>query len=357
MRILIADTAYPEFLKTVPVGGGTYDEELQRYMSNQFGTFDAYSRNLRALGHECIDVISNHDQLQRLWAQEYMHDILDRQIRFHEPDVLFLQDLSLKPFFKERPPIVAAQCSCAFDDSDARRCDVIFTSLPTHVPRIEALGVRAVYNPLAFEPDVLNRLCWCSGINDDGLPRMDIVCPLCDARRIHDVVFIGGVGAPSHWKRGMEVLETVARELPTFKWWGYGVETLPADSALRAKYQGQAWGLDMYRIMLQSKMVLNRHGEVADGYANNMRLFEATGCGAMLLTEDAPNIDDFFNGTEAVTYTSASEAVFKIQYFLENEEERAWIAQNGQARTLTEHTYEKRMKTVSDTLMSMPVAQ
>ena len=39
---------------------------------------------------------------------------------------------------------------------------------------------------------------------------------------------------------------------------------------------------------------LNRHIDVAEGYANNMRLFEATGVGALLLTEAAPNLADLF---------------------------------------------------------------
>jgi spore maturation protein CgeB len=167
------------------------------------------------------------------------------------------------------------------------------------------------------------------------------------------VVFIVGVGAPSHWRYGMEVLETVAREIPTFKWWGYGLATLPADSALRSKYQGEAYGLDMYEILLQSKICLNRHGEVAEGYANNMRLFEASGAGALLLTEEAPNLSDFFTKEEAVGYSSPTDAVEKIRYLLDRWEYSKVIAMRGQARTLRDHTYSQRMKTVSETLETM----
>ncbi len=169
--------------------------------------------------------------------------------------------------------------------------------------------------------------------------------------RIHDVVFIGGVGAPGHWTSGMRTLHAVAEAIPTFKWWGYGAEHLPVNSALFQKYQGEAWGLDMYRIMLQSKIVLNRHGEVAEGYANNMRMFEATGCGAALLTEASKNLGTFFELAhgfhEVAPYASIDEAIETIKLLIKY---GAGLAARGQQRTLRDHTYAQRMKTVSDTL-------
>ena len=35
----------------------------------------------------------------------------------------------------------------------------------------------------------------------------------------------------------------------------------------------------MYRVLRQSKIALNRHSDVAEDHANNMRLYEATGVG------------------------------------------------------------------------------
>jgi hypothetical protein len=40
----------------------------------------------------------------------------------------------------------------------------------------------------------------------------------------------------------------------------------------------------MYRVLECSKIVINHHGDVAP-WANNLRLFEATGTGALLLTD------------------------------------------------------------------------
>jgi hypothetical protein len=81
---------------------------------------------------------------------------------------------------------------------------------PHYVEQFANLGVRAVFNPLGFDPIVLQRT-------------------LEPKERDIDVSFVGGVGNPSHWKYGMEVLNAVAEAIPTFKWWGYGVETLPGE--------------------------------------------------------------------------------------------------------------------------------
>lgn len=356
-KILIIDTYYPDFLKTLPFDSfSTYEVELRKVLGRSFGTADFYSRNLKLLGWYAVDVIANC-KVQTLWPAacvgESLKRILGRQIQAFAPDVILLQDLSFLSLgelheLRSGDYRLAAQLSCPWPgDAVVRQMEIVFSSFPHYIPRIEKLGVRAVFNPLAFEPSVLD---W---VFPDTFPVIPTDSKDMKYERIHDCVFIGGVGNPSHWKYGMEVLETVAHEIPTFKWWGYGIEALPANSALRATYQGQAFGLDMYEILLQSKICLNRHGEVAQGYANNMRMFESTGCGAMLLTEHAPNLSDYFSFEEAVGYATPNDAVQKIRYYLSHDDERQFIADLGQKRTLKDHTYAERMKVVSETLKEM----
>lgn len=330
MRILIADTIYPDFLRSLPPLTGTYDEELAKFMGRAFGTFDAFSHYLRVLGHECLDVIVNNADLQYLWGKENRltpgDDILGRQIEIFEPDVLLLQDLSIRWFSDYEPPLIAAQCSCAFDVT-YQHYDVLFTSLPTHVAKFKALGVRAEYLPLAFDPRMLKD---------------------CGERSI-DIGFVGGLGKDLFWNAGTDTLEAVARAFRgKFSWWGYkrNLESIP----LLESWWGEKWGRDMYEIYGKSKIVVNRHGEVSQGYANNLRMFEATGMGAMLITEDAPNIRELFPEDAIVTYTDPDDLCRKIDYYLKDDRERAKIAKRGQDWTLTHHTYRIRMKRVSEVL-------
>ena len=101
----------------------------------------------------------------------------------------------------------------------------------------------------------------------------------------------------------------------------------------------------MYRVLAQSRIAVNRHGDFADGSAANMRMFEATGVGALLVTESATNLSDFFeSGREVVAYDGVDDLVEKIRHFLKHDEERRRVAAAGQRRTLTEHTYGHRIR-------------
>jgi spore maturation protein CgeB len=89
--------------------------------------------------------------------------------------------------------------------------------------------------------------------------------------------------------------------------------------------------------------VLNRHIDAAEGNANNMRLYEATGVGAMLLTDRGRNLPELFEpGAELVVYEDSDDLVDKLRHYLQHEEERVRVAAAGQRRTLGEHTYERR---------------
>ena len=40
-----------------------------------------------------------------------------------------------------------------------------------------------------------------------------------------------------------------------------------------------------------AKITINRHIDVSENYANNMRLFEASGCGALLISRSASAVN------------------------------------------------------------------
>lgn len=348
-KMLIVDTYYPGALDAIAQScppSLTYRAALNHTMSWQFGTADFYSRHLREFGWEVQDVVVNSPMLQSLWAQEYgipfTSDTIEHQIEAFQPDVLFLQDLgclgSRLANYRNRF-LVAGQTSCALRRELVPNFKVLFTSFPYYVRKYQNPYCKFVYNPLSFEPACIETI-------DAHASRP----------REFDISFVGGVGNPSHWVKGMDVLEAVAQAFPgRFKWWGYGYDTISYENrrALQASWQGYAWGKEMFQIYCNSKIVINRHGEISQGYANNMRMYEATGCGAMLLTEDKTNLRTLFDVDECAPYVSTGHAIELINRYLERDYERIGIAAAGQRRTTREHTYRERMKTVSDTLLEM----
>lgn len=339
LKLALIDTAYPDFLKGLPPLTGSYDEELAKYLDLGFGTFDAYSCNLRELGLECVDIVANHRPLQELWKREYIkHKSGDltalEQIEYYDPDVVFMQDLSffvageLSEIADDR--LLAGQCSCPMPRTEnISKFDVLFTSFPHYIDKFKALGVRAEYLPLAFDPRMLSE----------------------PQKRDVDISFVGGVGKQSHWYQGTNALEAVAAKFPAqFQWFGYGNDNLAVDSPLRKCWRGFKWGRDMYAVYQRSKIGITRHGEVAQGFTNNLRCYEIAGSGAMLMTEASPNLGELFPGNTAVSYASAGELIEKIQYYLDHDAERIGIAQAGQDHVLANHTYSIRMKRVSEVL-------
>jgi spore maturation protein CgeB len=365
LRIAIVDTYYPSFLDAhyaahPGLAARSYDEQLATLMDSCFGTSDAYSHHLAELGHQPVDFVVNCYELQAAWAREqgraplarrlsslptrlgvaaktvFLHEIAHAQIDLFEPDIVYFQDLW---FFRReeldalraKGRLVVGQIASSPPGPELLRgFNLVTTSFPHFVDRFRALGVASEYFRIGFYERVLDRL------------RQRGVDPLPEAERPHVLSFIGGLNPASH-ARGVAMLERVTQRLP-LEVWGYGADDLPRGSRLLERYRGEAWGLQMYEKLSQSRISLNRHIDVAEGYANNMRIFETTGVGGLLVTEDAPNLPDLFDpGREVVAYEDEDDLVEKLEHYLRHDDERLAIAAAGQRRTLAEHTYSQRM--------------
>jgi spore maturation protein CgeB len=113
------------------------------------------------------------------------------------------------------------------------------------------------------------------------------------------------------------------------------------------------YGIDMYNLFNNSKIVLNMHADVAGDYAGNMRMFEVTGVGSCLLTDNKKNIGNLFvPGKEIVVYDSPEDCVKKVNWLIEHETERKEIARLGHEKTMKMHTVENRCKSIIDIIKS-----
>jgi spore maturation protein CgeB len=369
LRFLIADTYYPAFLETFhgrhpELAAADYEEALEALMATCFGTSDFYSKNLRLLGREALDVVANDRLLQEKWAAEHRSprtvarsairkavrktpwaghfeepdwktSLLARRIRAERPDVLYFQNLALcEPQFidsvRRFVKLIVGQIACLPPPEPfLRGCDLIVTSYQPFVERFRNAGITTEYLGFGFESTILDRLV--------------------KRPETYDTAFVGGFA--SVHARSTAILEAAAREIE-LDIWGYGTESLAPESPLLSRYHGEAWGIRMYDVLFNSRIAVNRHGLVEserEDYGNNMRLYEATGVGAMLLTEETENLGELFEvGSEVVSYAGADDLVEKIGYYLAHEHERREIAEAGQRRTLRDYTYSQRMKELTE---------
>lgn len=362
MKITIVDTYYAAFLsqfyKNNKLDSENYSGQLNSLLNACFGTSDFYSRHLNALGCDAQDLVVNCIPLQQAWAKEHniplsrmainvsprlfrlpvlgrllaslpgLMDVAIAQIKASKPDILYCQDLSFFPGdvlrqLKQHVRLVVGQIACPLPpESFLKGYDLILTSFPHFVSRLRSLGIASQYFRIGFDERVLSLL---------GQVSKDT-----------EFSFVGGISR--HHEGAIPLLEYLS-EHANMNVFGYGATSLPQTSPILRQHQGEVWGMDMYRALARSSITLNRHINVAENYANNMRLYEATGVGSMLLTDSKDNLQELFNiDEEIITYSSKEEALEKVRYFVDHQEEAKQIAKNGQARTLRDHTYSQRMQ-------------
>src|SRR6185437_16040570 len=329
MRILILNTDYPKFLAQLyrenpGLERSGYDVQMVARNDSLFGVADYYSRNFRSLGHEACEIHVNNPHMQGAWARahglnvpapdailadgkslpnrsalkrmlrplmapllprlrpyrlaKWEADILTAQIAEFHPDVILNQEMGYidnGTLSAIKPPgakLIGQIAAALPEEKDFGAYDLVISSLPNLVEWFRRRGVPAQINRLAFEPSILDRL--------GRQPPRDV-----------DVSFVGSLS--NVHKGRIRLLEQIARDVG-LRIWGNGIERLPANSPLHACYQGEAWGRDMFAVLRRSRITINNHLDLAGPWANNMRLYEATGMGTMLLTDAKQNLAEIF---------------------------------------------------------------
>ena len=148
------------------------------------------------------------------------------------------------------------------------------------------------------------------------------------AERPVDVAFVGQAGLPGTLRH--DVLRAVTSTFNT--------------NDVRRRYSPAEMS-DLYG---QAKIVLN----ASIGGDVNMRVFEATVAGALLVTDRVANgLDELFTeGEHYVGYDSPSEAVEAISRSLDGDADRVRIATEGQQQVLAYHTYVHRWRAIRSRL-------
>lgn len=378
MRILIFDTHYPESLRLVyesdpRLAEQSSSQQLDTIYETGFGRAESLPLNLRKLGHAVEQFIVNAAPIQARWATEngltietkrsltlkvqqrlknqvdrlrsrpatlgmnvpkWELDVLTAQAKGFKPDVIFICDVLYLPAhfhrtLKDYTKLLVGEMAYPIPPGlELKPFDLVISAAPHFVDRLRQAGTRSELLRLGFEATILERL---------GTQTKNV-----------ELAFIGHV-SKAHQQR-LALLEALAREVH-ISFWGAGAETLPADSPLQGRVKPPLWGYDMYRQLQRSKIALNIHIDMAEQFAANMRLYEATGVGTMLLTDWKTNLHELFDiGKEVAAYRSTQECVELVKYYLAHDEEREAIAQAGQKRTLSEHTYYHRMQELTEIL-------
>ncbi len=378
------DDFYSRHPDTAPL---SYDDHLALLMSECFGWADFFKHHHKALGNEAFEIIANDPLLQSKWAGEHGTkssgwNLIVEQLKELKPDVIFLQDsislggAHLAELKKEVPSIrkIIGWCCSPYNAetlSNFRYFDFAFGCSPLFVNNLTDAGVKTYQFNHAFEARLLDKL---PAITPDT-----------------DIMFLGSfIAAADFHDERIKLIDSLLRttldikvyaSLTRLPWYtlmlrkfGYYISSLLIKSglkdvvssveALRKSAQlhaaprntvypdsfykkiinKQYFGLEMLKLLSRGRTGLNNHGGVAGDFAANSRMYEVTGLGRCLLTDNKKNIGELFvPDEEIVVYSSVEECVEKATWLSRNPDRAKEIGRKAQQRILKEHTFAHRV--------------
>ncbi len=359
MKFLLVDTVYQGYVdwlysENPELGQASYAQQYAATVAGGFHTASAWAEPLQRAGHEVLDLWANHLPLQMRWCQEndamntlvfaadgyrfgetmlnnakshpWYVDVVAEQVRRFRPDVLLLANIyAFDARFLEAVRgsygIAIGQHAAAIPNNDLTGYDTIISSLPNQVKHFRSLGLRSDLVKLAFDRRLLERL-------EKRAPK-------------YELIFAGQVS--QYHTRRAELLLALGRKIDV-DIFGDTPWTDEEVAGSRLRLQAALWGMPMYQALSDARIVFNSHIDAAGEFANNLRLYEVTGVGSMLLTDMKDNLAEMFTpGEECAAYRDVAECVSLARHYLANEKERAAVAAAGKRRVLAEHTYDHRV--------------
>jgi hypothetical protein len=403
MRLLKLGIYHPTYLRDFyaerpQLETQTYSIQHKILIDDCFGSSDFWTRSLNKLDYETADLIANAEPLQKQWAREnnlsfddknWLFEIAAAQIVKFRPEVLLVADYStftadfLKNIKRECPSIrlVLGWCGAPYNDESVfGEWDVVLSCIPELVADFANKGHRSFHVNHAFAPRVLDKLDSAAPPSVDfafvgsilkqnrfHLERERILSELVrhtdlqiwseikrppfEQRRngfvrrkaYKAVAAANNAGVPQNLINALPLVRRVANWKPPT------IAEQDIDEQIINGTRPPVFGVKMFQTLRQSRVVLNTHIDVSPSSASNMRLFEATGVGACLLTDWKENLARLFEpDKEVLTYRSAAECVEKVRYILAHEQKRRAIAAAGQRRTLREHNFDNRAAQVDE---------
>ena len=326
------------YAKNPELRGASFQAQIKALLDDGFSGSHLVAPHMESFGYESSLVIANCAPAQARWAQDHgltaprtsddLYRLVARQIEDFRPDVLYLTDPTLfdtrflRTLSWQARFVVGWRAASIPKDTDWSGFDLFLSSDEGCRRRALELGA---HTAVPFRP---------------GFPGF-LADAVADQPNQWDVVFSGQVSV-DHLER-LRALVAVARASDRGRNFSFGCFLANADPAmlpeeLRFHLQPAVWAKDMLRTLRSGRIVLNSHIDLVAHRAQNMRLFEATGVGSFLLTEESDALADLFEpGVEVGTYQDHGDLLRTIRHYLDHPEEREAIARRGQERCLRDY--------------------
>ena len=230
--------------------------------------------------------------------------------------------------------------------------DPLLQTLPHVIDSLPAYDIVASYSRSStdfFRLMGAPRVEWVPLAFDPSLHRPELGLSESDRQKYScDVSFIGNYRP----EREVLVVSLVENGINVKVWGGAEWKRRARNQKFLPRYWAgrPVWGEEFCKVVKASRLCLNII-DATDSAAANMRFFEIPGCGGVQVCTSCSELRmEFPDRVACLYYADVAEAVAIVRQALADQELRARVAQNGQSRVLSSHTYVHRAKMILDLL-------
>lgn len=377
-RLLEIASFYQKYLeyfykKNTDLSNLDYKEHLKLLLSDCFAECDFIHPEFTKLGVESDIIIYNDEKLQRKWNEKYkncsLFEIACAQIKSFKPDVIFFSDMTIlnEEQYNHIRNMLDNKCKfvgwhfTTINDSNKnifKSFDQVYTGSKYILTLIKQYckDVRLLYH--GFAPSILNTI-------EQGKRENKIVFPgsIFMGEEIHNnridmfgklysknipCEFYGNIYGSFLPHTPKQLVKWILQKNKPSK------DRITTEKLLRKNIKQSVFGLDYYRVLANYSICVNQHAAIACTGSGNMRMFEATGMGACLLTDyREENVDLFVPDEEIVVYKNYDELIDKAEYLINNPAIASEIAKRGQQRTLNTHSYKQKAEKMNEYILEL----
>jgi len=367
IKLLRISSIYPDFLselkKNIFLKSDNYFDSLNKIFAQKYSVSNYITKALIEKNYECIEIINNANFLQEKWVNEYgdsssSEDILIQQIQYYKPDILYIGNASLvdSTFIKKIKKFNFVKLILCF------HCAPFTPSIIKNLKDVDAIVTCTKgYQQLISQKLNKNILLMQHAFDSDQQLSSN------EEIRDIDISFVGSLflNQGLHSNRVEMIYELMKKFKNNYiainfsnKFFLYFVTLIfrsifKFDLFKKISFfykliyiyyfsKKPIFGKKMLKILNRTKILVNTHIEDTE-YAGNMRLFEGTGSGCLLITDVKKDIDKLFKPNEEIElFSDKLDLIKKCTYYLKNQDKLNNISKAGLKKTLNFHSYKHR---------------
>lgn len=367
IKLLRISSIYPDFLselkKNIFLKSDNYFESLNKIFVQKYSVSNYITKALIEKNYECVEIINNVNFLQEKWVNEYgdsssNEDILIQQIQYYKPDILYIGNVSIvnSTFIKKIKKFNFVKLILCF------HCAPFTPSIIKNLKDVDAI----VTCTKGYQQSISQKLNKNILLMQHAFDSDQQLSSYEEIRDI-DVSFVGSLflNKGLHSNRVEMIYELMKKFKNNYIAINFSNKFFLNFVSLifrsifkfdlfkkisffyRLIYiyyfsKKPIFGKKMLKILNRTKILVNTHIEDTE-YAGNMRLFEGTGSGCLLITDVKKDIDKLFKpNEEIVLFSDKLDLIKKCTYYLKNQDKLNNISKAGLKKTLNFHSYKHR---------------